>query len=75
MTEGQVVLRFNLQRGISIIPKTLKAERLIENLDLFGFELSEEDMEKLKGLERNLRFNDPSVYCEKVFNTFCPIFD
>lgn len=75
VTVGQVVLRFNIQRGNSVIPKTEKHERLKENIDLFKFQLSDEDMESLKTLERNMRFNDPGVFCEKGFNTFCPIFD
>lgn len=75
VTVGQIVLRYGIERGISVIPKTEKVERLKENNNLFGFKLDSEDMEKLKSLDRNMRFNDPGVFCEKGFNTFCPIFD
>ncbi|CAE7595112.1 XYL1 [Symbiodinium natans] len=61
-TVGQVVLRFQLQRGCSIIPKSQNVDRLKENLDVFGFELSAEEMEAIKGLERNRRFSDPAEY-------------
>ena len=75
VTEGQVVLRFGYERGCSVIPKSINPERIGQNLDIFGFALSKEDMEKIKTLDRHMRFNDPGIYCEKVFNTFCTIFD
>ena len=75
VTEAQIVLRFGYQRGYSVIPKTSKTERLKENISLFNFHLTNEDMEELGLLERNLRFNDPGQFCENAFNTFCPIFD
>jgi len=75
VTEAQIVLRFGYQRGYSVIPKTSKTERLKENISLFNFHLTNEDMEELGSLERNLRFNDPGQFCENAFNTFCPIFD
>ena len=75
VTEGQVVLRFGVERGCSVIPKSSNPERIKKNLDLLGFSLTKEDMDGIKGLERNLRFNNPAVFCEQAFNTFCPIFD
>jgi len=75
VTEAQIVLRFGIERDISVIPKSNNLERIKQNLDLFGFELSIEDMKELQTLEKNLRFNNPGVFCEQAFNTFCPIFD
>ena len=75
VSEAQVVLRWNNMRGVSVIPKSNHLERIKQNLDIFGFEMTVEDMEKMKNLDRHLRFNDPAIYCEKVFNTFCTIFD
>ena len=75
VSEAQIVLRFGYQRNYSVVPKTSKEKRLKENIDLFKFQLTDEDMEQLKTLERNLRFNDPGKFCEDAFNTFCPIFD
>lgn len=52
-TVGQVVLRWNVQRGIVVIPKSVRKERMTENFNIFDFELSDEDMEKIKTLDEN----------------------
>lgn len=74
-TPAQVVLRWGVQRGNAIIPKTSKLERLAENAALFDFELSEDEMTQIDALNTNQRFNDPGVFCEKAFNTFFPIYE
>jgi D-xylose reductase len=74
-SSAQVVLRWGIQRGTAVIPKTSRPERLKENLAVFDFELSAEEMSAIGGLDRNRRFNDPGVFCEKAFNTFFPIYE
>jgi len=74
-TPAQVVLRWGVQRGTSIIPKTTRPERLRENLALFDFELNAEEMQAISALNQNRRFNDPGVFAEAAFGTFCPIYD
>ncbi|MFQ3246311.1 MAG: D-xylose reductase [Arenicella sp.] len=74
-TPAQVVLRWGVQRGTAVIPKTTKEHRMIENAALFDFELNETEMASISGLNRNRRFNDPGVFCEAAFNTFHPIYD
>jgi diketogulonate reductase-like aldo/keto reductase len=49
-TAGQVMLRWCAQHGTVPLPKTTHKERMIENLDIFDFELSAQQMEKLDGL-------------------------
>lgn len=53
VTSAQVILRWNLQRGVVVIPGSSNPEHIRENLDLFGFELSDEEMEKINSLDRN----------------------
>jgi len=74
-TPAQVVLRWGVQRGTAIIPKTTRLERLRENLALFDFELSNEEMAAISNLNQDRRFNDPGVFCEQAFGTFYPIYD
>jgi D-xylose reductase len=74
-TTAQVVLRWGVQRGTAVIPKTTRPERLRENASIFDFELSSGEMESISSLNRNRRFNDPGVFCEKAFNTFFPIYE
>jgi len=74
-TPAQVVLRWGVQRGNSIIPKTSRIERLKENAALFDFELSDSEMVAISALNRNKRFNDPGVFAESAFNTFFPIYE
>lgn len=50
---GQVVLRWNIQRGIVAIPKSVRKERMQENFDIFDFELSPDDMAKIATLDEN----------------------
>ena len=50
-TTGQIMLRWLLQRDIAVIPKSVRKERMKENFDVFGFELKEEDMQKIKELD------------------------
>lgn len=51
-TVGQVVLRWLMQRGIIALAKSVRPERMAENIDIFDFELSKEDTEKIADLDR-----------------------
>lgn len=50
-SNAQVALRFLIQLGISVLPKTVTKSRMIENKDVFDFELKAEDMEAIKQLD------------------------
>jgi 2,5-diketo-D-gluconate reductase A len=51
---AQVILRWLLQRGIVVIPKTTRKERMIENISVFDFELSTEDMAAITTLDTKI---------------------
>ena len=72
---AQVLLRWGVQRGTSVIPKTTSVARMKENLEIFDFVLSADEMQSISSLDRQRRFNDPGVFCESAFNTFCPIYE
>ena len=54
-TPAQVTLRWHLQRGDIVFPKSVTRERVEENFDLFDFELSETDMADITGLDKGER--------------------
>lgn len=58
-TAAQIILRWATQRDIAVIPKSNNADRLKQNLDSAGFDLSEEELKAISDLNLNLRFNDP----------------
>ncbi len=51
-TSAQVILRWHIQRGVVVIPKSTHYERMVENLNVFDFTLSAEDMEKITQLDK-----------------------
>ena len=48
---AQVALRWNVQRGVVVIPKSVHKERIEQNLDIWDFQLSQKDMEEISGLD------------------------
>lgn len=52
-TTAQIALRFLVQRGIAVIPKSRKKERLIENMNIFDFELTSDEIIEIQKLDRN----------------------
>lgn len=62
-TAAQVVLRWHLQLGNVVIPKSITPARIEANLDLFGFELSESEMDEISSLDRGRRTGpDPAKF-------------
>ncbi|WP_222982759.1 aldo/keto reductase [Flagellimonas meishanensis] len=60
---AQIVLRWDLQKGVVTIPKSSKKDRIIANADLFDFEINNQDMQLLDSLERGKRFGpDPDNF-------------
>jgi D-xylose reductase len=74
-TPAQVLIRWALQRNTFPLTKTTKEERMQENRDVLSFELSHDEMAAIAALNKNQRYNDPGVFCEGAFGTFCPIYE
>jgi len=53
VSSAQVILRWNLQKGVVVIPGSSNPDHIRENLDLFGFELTEVEMKQINALDRN----------------------
>jgi diketogulonate reductase-like aldo/keto reductase len=49
---AQVVLRWLVQRGVVAIPKSVRKERMKENLSVFDFQLSQEEMDRIQSLDQ-----------------------
>ncbi|CAI0375047.1 unnamed protein product [Linum tenue] len=61
-TPAQIALRWGIQRDTVVIPKSSKVERLKENFEVSDFELTKEDMELIKGMDRKYRTNQPANF-------------
>lgn len=62
VSAGQVVLRWHVQQGTIVIPKSVTPERIASNIDVFSFELSDEDMGAISALDTDERIGaDPAT--------------
>jgi len=62
-TPAQIILRWNIQHGVSTIPKSANKERLEENFDIFDFIIEPEDIELMDSFHENLRLvDDPMTF-------------
>ena len=62
-TPAQIVIRWDIQRGVVVIPKSVHKDRIESNLEVFDFELTQEDMETIAGLNQNKRIGaDPDNF-------------
>ncbi|HLW08344.1 MAG TPA: aldo/keto reductase, partial [Marinilabiliaceae bacterium] len=60
---AQLVLRWNLQKGVITIPKSANNERIVSNSEIFDFSISEEDMKFIDKLDRGMRVGpDPDNF-------------
>ncbi len=60
---AQVIIRWNLQRDVIVLPKSVNKERIIQNFDVFDFELSKEDMDAIFAMNTNSRVGaDPDNF-------------
>ncbi len=58
---GQVILRFEIQEGIIVFPKSTKPERIKSNMDIFDFELTEDEMNQMRALDKGHGSHNPDA--------------
>ena len=60
---AQLVIRWDLQKGVVTIPKSVKEDRIISNINVFDFEISDQDMALIDALDRHERIGaDPDNF-------------
>jgi alcohol dehydrogenase (NADP+) len=75
-TPAQVALRWGLQQGQSVLPKSVSEARLKENMDLFGWSIPEELCAKLSEIEQVKQIRgDGFAHPESVYKTYEELFD
>ena len=71
-TVSQILLRFHVERGVIVIPKTVTKSRLEENADIFDFSLSPEDLASIATLENGKRFADLNIIAPMADSKYYP---
>ncbi|KAI1201417.1 NAD(P)H-dependent D-xylose reductase [Nemania serpens] len=66
-TPSQVLLRWNTQRNITVIPKSNNVDRLKQNLESVSFDLTDEEIQQISALNKGLRFNEPNFFGFPIF--------
>ncbi|MDR1652685.1 MAG: aldo/keto reductase [Prevotellaceae bacterium] len=64
-TPAQVILAWNIKRGIAVIPKSVSKSRIVENIGTLNVKLSREDMQQMAQLDRNMRVTEGALWTMK----------
>ncbi|CAH1269906.1 AKR1A1 [Branchiostoma lanceolatum] len=67
-TPAQVLLRYHLERGLSVLAKSITPARILQNLEVFDFRLTEDDIRSMNSLNRNHRYVTWQYYFTKPYN-------
>ena len=67
---AQIILRWHVQRGTTVIPGSTNPDHIRENRDIFDFALSETEMKAIEGLNTNTRFYNPPADMEEKYASF-----
>ncbi|MDP4182153.1 MAG: aldo/keto reductase, partial [Bacillota bacterium] len=72
-TNAQVILRWHIQEGIIVFPKSTNPQRIKDNINIFDFELTDEEIASIRGLDKDIRFFNMSLADqEKNLGRFVP---
>ena len=74
-SNAQIILKWHTQMGFIVIPGTKNPEHIKENFDLFDFELTDEDMEKISKINKNVRYYNRTDEQLEQFKNWSPDFD
>ena len=71
-TPAQVILRWDMQRGVSVVPKSSNPSRIQENYDIWDFELTDEEMKQIAGMDkgRELFYEHDSAELARMFGHY-----
>jgi len=69
-TTAQVVLRFNIQRDVIVIPKSVTPERIRSNFDVFDFSLTEDEMNEIRSFNKDYRYCGVPWYSDHKYYPF-----
>lgn len=58
---GQIILRFENQEGAIVLPKSIKPAHIVSNLDIFDFELTEDELQEIRSLDTGKGSHDPDA--------------
>lgn len=58
---GQIILRFEVQEGLIVLPKSTNPGRIAGNIDIFDFELTKEELDELRGMDTGRGSHDPEA--------------
>lgn len=61
-TIPQIILRWHIQTNVCPVVRSIRKKRMIENMDIWDFELTKEEIRKITGLNQNYRINDPRKF-------------
>ena len=72
-TNVQIILRWHIQEGNVIFPKSTNPQHIKDNFDIFDFELTTDEMEKIKAVDKNLRFFNATLEQQEAqFTNWAP---
>ncbi len=60
-TTGQIILRFEVQEGFVVLPKSTNPQHMADNIDIFDFSLTDEDMARMRSLDTGKGSHDPET--------------
>lgn len=69
-TTAQIILRWHVQNGTAVIPGSTNAEHIKENADIFDFSLTEEEMQQINALNKNVRYYNSTPEMEEQYATY-----